>query len=504
MKGYVSEMKVLLVDAQWQSSICGPRLALGRLAGALKREVGVVGFEFLITRSQQEEIERRPNLFLELEREFLDSIAEAVSEESDIRVVGITGWSGSFGRMVKIARACKTARRDVLVVVGGPYVTLHERSARTVQGIVERYAEIDVAVAGEGEHAFLEIVRQVGADRSDGRSSQRASRFGQRRETVAETGSLFPPFWDPFRKRRKDSNAEVFFVESSRGCPYSCAFCDEHVLWQRYRTFSIEEVSRQIAEGAESFGSKSFRFTDSTIATHPQLIELCECLASEQEGLAWSSFANCQNLSEDRAFSLAQAGCRCLLLGIESGDNFVLSTMRKRLSTSQIREAVAYCGDAGIRVRGSFIVGYPYESPAQAFRTIEFAQSLHLDGYAWHVYQPPLASLEESVLQQLEKTDLDVPPSVEVSLLERNPEMLTDMHALPMLLSMAPLLPLPPKAPDYIHQLSDVLRFALSCTREDGAYDLKILAEEERSRRLLRPREPPEVETASGTSRRLF
>jgi radical SAM superfamily enzyme YgiQ (UPF0313 family) len=76
---------------------------------------------------------------------------------------------------------------------------------------------------------------------------------------------------------------------------------------------------------------------------------------------------------------MRRAGCWHISYGIESGDPEILTRMNKRLDLDQIRQAVAWSRDAGLRTKGFFIVGFPGESTESLDRTRELAKSLPLD-----------------------------------------------------------------------------------------------------------------------------
>jgi radical SAM superfamily enzyme YgiQ (UPF0313 family) len=203
--------------------------------------------------------------------------------------------------------------------------------------------------------------------------------------------------------------------------------------------------------------------------------------------VAWSSFAHCGEVTEWKAALMAEAGCKCVLLGVESGVQSVLDAMNKNTSRGKIESAVGAFRKQGIVVRGSFILGYPGETPEKAMATIDFARSLHLDAYAWHVYQPPFRCLWQDMgasPPDFEHYELDCPPDVALQVLAREPALLRDMHALPRLLALdASVQPDPQRWPFQSVQLLSILRKAMAETPEGSAHDLEILVAEERARR---------------------
>jgi anaerobic magnesium-protoporphyrin IX monomethyl ester cyclase len=76
---------------------------------------------------------------------------------------------------------------------------------------------------------------------------------------------------------------------------------------------------------------------------------------------------------------MKQAGCVRVFLGIESGNDLVLKTMKKQATTKQAEDAVYTLKKARIQVGAFFILGYPGENDRTVLDTVNFASSLPLD-----------------------------------------------------------------------------------------------------------------------------
>lgn len=489
-------MKCLLIDSHWQRAVIGPRLSLGCLASAVCDLMEVEGLEFLFDETELVEVKRRPGKFWVFEQQFLHAIENKVRADPEIRLVGVTGWSGSFPRMLRIAHCCKMANPQVAVVFGGPHVTLHETWCPPEKSILRLHPEVDFLVLGEGEEPFRRLVRGLLTG---------PSRIFEKRAVIAAEDPGTPGkhylrqtctsyagsevHWQPFLRNRYARYRNVFFVESARGCPHRCKFCDERDLWTCYRRLNVSETVNQIEWGIEILGSRSFRFADSTLTANPSMKSICEEIVRRDLGVSWSAFAHCSEITEEKAALMAYAGCKCVLVGIESGDQSVLDAMNKGTTIERLRMAIDALYAHGIRVRGSFIIGYAGETLAQARKTIGFARALGLDAYAWHLYQPPFRSLwTQSDGNHLDFAhyELDCPPEVVMHVLMRDPALLRDMHALPRLASLTPSLKSDPaRWPKRSVELLCALQEALAVTGETGGYDLDVLVAEEQARRDL-------------------
>ena len=75
------------------------------------------------------------------------------------------------------------------------------------------------------------------------------------------------------------------------------------------------------------------------------------------------------------------AGCRWLLLGLETGSPEMRRTINKQMDHGMIKAFVDKCTKVGITTFGSFIFGFPGETPEQLKETAQFALSLNLDAF---------------------------------------------------------------------------------------------------------------------------
>src|SRR6202047_4611573 len=76
---------------------------------------------------------------------------------------------------------------------------------------------------------------------------------------------------------------------------------------------------------------------------------------------------------------MADAGCRLLIVGFESGDAQILKNIKKGVTVEMGRAFVKNCKKVGILVHGDFIIGLPGETKETIERTIEFAKELDFE-----------------------------------------------------------------------------------------------------------------------------
>lgn len=153
--------------------------------------------------------------------------------------------------------------------------------------------------------------------------------------------------------------------ESSRGCPYRCAFCSYPYLFDdcKYRTKSAGRIAREWAGYARN-GVEYVSCLDSLFTVpRKRLLELCGRLIDGGVPVKWLCYARGDDLDDLETCQLMRrAGCIQVQMGVESGNQGVLDNMDKHASVSASAKALENCRQAGIATFISVILGFPGET----------------------------------------------------------------------------------------------------------------------------------------------
>lgn len=170
------------------------------------------------------------------------------------------------------------------------------------------------------------------------------------------------------------------------GCPFHCDFCVIPGLGFGLRP--LPDLEEELA-GLHRQGVREIFFLDQTFGVRrDRTLALCELLRQPPFRFSWSCFSRADVLGADMLAAMARAGCHTIIFGVESGSQETLDHYHKNLTLDRIRETLAACRDAGIRVAATFMLGLPGETEAQAAATIQLALDLPLDYVAFNVAIP--------------------------------------------------------------------------------------------------------------------
>ena len=159
-----------------------------------------------------------------------------------------------------------------------------------------------------------------------------------------------------------------------------CSYCStETIEGHGLRKRSPEQVVRWMVRWVES-GFGRFQFVDNTFNLPPSYaLDLCSLLAETNVPVIWRSILYPAKLEEKLVKAMAQAGCREVSLGFESGCDDILREMNKHFLSKEVREAAGMLSDHDIRTMGFLLLGGPGETRQTVEETLAFVSTLNLD-----------------------------------------------------------------------------------------------------------------------------
>ncbi len=324
-------------------------------------------------RKVQAAILANPALHIEVQVFDYDSenVEEFVAqiEEMDPDIIGASAYVWSFPTFYEVARALKRSRRDRLIVFGGP-------SARLEMFNLPPFRDgpqfIDALVIGEGEDAFQEIV---------GLKDWSRARLGAIPGIAASTGDgwLLTPARDtpildklasPFQMGLVP-HVKTAHLETFRGCPLSCTFCQWGGLSKSNRVFSVEYLVRELGSYV-SMGLRSVYMVDPALNLNLRAFRNL-CSAEREVGFFKNAFLRAeiypQYLTEEHMKFLGEVGGGLNLgLGLQSYNKGVLGNVERPFDEGRFERVVGELLQIAPRSEIEIIMGLPGDDP-ESFRT---------------------------------------------------------------------------------------------------------------------------------------
>lgn len=278
---------------------------------------------------------------------FMDDRLEEIDYSIKTDLVALSIETYSARRGYEIADEFK--KRNIPVVFGGYHATL------CTEEVLKRGYSVCV---GEAEPVWADLLQ-------DAEKNELQPRY--------QGDKNFPLInLRPDRSIFNDKNyMPLALVETSRGCPFACHFCSISSFYQRsYRRRPVEEVIEEL----KSIPQKNIFFVDDNIVGNPASArELFKAIAPLNK--KWVSQASLHALKDAELLKdMSQSGCLGVLVGFESLNSENLQAMGKpNNKIEEYREVLAGLRRHGIFVYGTFIFGYPHDTPASFDDSIRFA-----------------------------------------------------------------------------------------------------------------------------------
>jgi hopanoid biosynthesis associated radical SAM protein HpnJ len=289
--------------------------------------------------------------------------------------------SPSFPGDVKVAEALKAENPDALIGFVGAKVAVEPEGSLLASPAIDFVAreEYDFTVVEIAEGRPLHEVDGVVYRAADGTAVRTPDR------AVLEDMDRLPYVTDVYKR---DLRVEDYFIGylkhpyvslyTGRGCRSQCTFClwPQTVSGHRYRTRSVGHVLGEMERIKECFPQVKEVFFDDDTFTDGR--ERAEDIARGmgELGLEWSCNAKA-NVPYETLKVLRDNGLRLLLVGFESGNQQILTNIKKGVRVERARQFAKDCRDLGITIHGTFIVGLPGETAETIQETIRFAREIN-------------------------------------------------------------------------------------------------------------------------------
>ncbi len=315
-------------------------------------------------------------------------------------VVGIGLMTNSFYRACELTDALRKAGTQSVIVWGGTHATVAPRECTD---------HADYVCVGEGEKAMVVFLDALAAGRDPGLTPG----FARLRHGQLEQNPLYPladdldsyPFPDyaldghwvveherlvPARPELLRGVLRCYRMLSTRGCPFSCSFCNNATQLHLYRDEghgrhwvrkrSVETIIAEIEQIRSLYPSVSaVNLVDDLflIRTEAEL-EAFVSAYGERVNLPIELDAFPNTVTEAKIRLLSRLPIQLISMGIQSGcQETLLSLYNRPTRVERVADAIRIISSHGLRAEYHYLVCNPFESDASLLQTLRFAASFH-------------------------------------------------------------------------------------------------------------------------------
>ncbi|GAB4208912.1 MAG: hypothetical protein OHK0022_39150 [Roseiflexaceae bacterium] len=330
-----------------------------------------------------------------LPRTLADCAGDALLVEAVVRhapdVLGLSLYTWNSERSLALAQRIKQRLPGLLVVAGGPEVQ------RDNDWVLDHPA-VDVAVIGEGEQTFAELLRLLLEARGVRRETllprlaaipgvalrdvAGARLVGPERVALSELSGLPSPYLAGYLAIQP---GDMLMVEVSRWCPYACSFC----LYGRNmgpklgnRYFGLERLLAEIRWGLER-GATRVHFIEANLNLVPLFRPLMAALADLNANGRLALYAELrgEHLSEESVAALARAGLRVAEVGLQTANPVALRAAQRRTDLRKWAAGTRLLYRHGVEVLLDVILGLPEDDAGGVAQTLAFIEQEDLGPY---------------------------------------------------------------------------------------------------------------------------
>ncbi len=259
----------------------------------------------------------------------------------------IVAFSSYIWNITKTLEICKIIKENLncKIVLGGPEV------AYRPEDVLEKYDYIDFVLSGEGEWTFPSFLDNINGDFS----LVSGLTYRENNEIISITEMEYTdtppsPFTDEFFE---NLNGRISYIETSRGCPYRCAFCLSGRC-SPLRFFDLDRVKEDIIKLANS-GTQTVKFVDRTFNANTKRANEILLFIKDNYGIRIPEnvcfhFEIAGDILKENTLDLLSTmpkGAVQLEIGMQSFNEETLKTINRKTDTKRLVENIKRLIDFG-------------------------------------------------------------------------------------------------------------------------------------------------------------
>lgn len=354
-------MDILFVDGFQQSSIRHFPIGINLLSTIINTDSDytseVISFPNLLAEKKV------PNNIL-LEKDYTTIVKYILNMQP--KIVSFYTLGTSFFISLTIAKNIKKLNKNIKIILAGPHVSLcSEETLKT-------FDFIDMIAVGEGEQHIISILDYFNGKEEI--SNIKGICYRKSNEVLCNEPSPLLQDLDLLpMPELKDKGLLRINIESGRGCPYNCTFCCTKTFWKRkVRLKSTNRIIDEIEYYMNQYHIRKFDFThDLFTANKKYILEVCNKIIDMKIDIEWTCSARADTIDEEIISFMGKAGCKKILLGIETGSQRMQKVINKNLDMSEVKKTIRVIQKYNIGMQINFIYGLPTEEEADLRKSLD-------------------------------------------------------------------------------------------------------------------------------------
>jgi len=312
-------------------------------------------------------------------------------------LIAFSVFTSDYQWALDMAARIKQKNKKIPIIFGGIHPT-------SVPEVVIKEKNVDIVCVGEAEEALLELARSIDKKRKNYRIKnlwfKRKGKIikNEIRSLLEDLDSL--PFPDkdlffsklPFLKN-------YYLIMATRGCPYHCTYCANHVKAKIYRgkgkylrIRSVENVIKELVWAKKKYLKlKMVGLPDDILPLNKEWLRKFIKRYKKEIGLPFVCYSHPRYMDEEIAQLLKEGGCFWLNMGLQTASEKNRIELLKRVETNEeVRQAVECCHKVNLKFSLDHIFGIPFEGEKEYVEGLKFYNELRPDwiNVFWLAYFP--------------------------------------------------------------------------------------------------------------------
>lgn len=306
----------------------------------------------------------------------------------------VSALTPSFPYLYKTLKAVRDVH-DIPSVVGGPHPTYFAE-------ILDEPG-IDYIFRGECDNVWVDFlnkfenaqpldrIQNLSYFREDG-----TTKHNKLSMLVEDLDTVIFPDRDLLNDFRQFRDTDVRSVIASRGCPYNCSYCFNNQYQEMYKDMgaklrlrSVDNVIAECKDLKERYKPKMLHFFDDIFPFKPGWIGEFAEKYSREIGLPFITNTSLNVCSEHYLESLRIAGCKCLMIGVETGNEYLREkVLFRKMKNPMMVEKSALIRSKGIHIYAQNLIGIPHGSLEADLETLRLNIAMKADYSGAYLCQP--------------------------------------------------------------------------------------------------------------------